>query len=361
MRHHIAALDASTGRPTGWNPNVDGAVDALALSGSTLYAGGSFTSIGGAARSQIAALDITTGRATAWNANANPPITCETEKCPAGFGVLTLAVSGSTVYAGGYFTSIGGQARNRIAALDTRTGDASAWNPNLAGPDAYYEFDEYVDALAVSGTTVYAGGGFTSIGGQARNNLAALDLTTGSATGWNPNPDGAVQALALSASTVYVGGSFTSIGGAARRRIAALDAGTGQAMTGIPTPAAMSTRWRSRAMPCTPAATSRRSAAAGATTSLRSTPRPARRPPGTQTLAATSTRWPCRARPCTPAVASVRSADIPSKASLPFDRCPERRILVMPAGRALPLSSQRHLGAYGRRSRNARIARPQRL
>ena len=44
---------------------------------------------------------------------------------------------------------------------------------------------------AVSGSTVYAGGDFTSIGGQTRNYIAALDATTGAATAWNPNASGA--------------------------------------------------------------------------------------------------------------------------------------------------------------------------
>ena len=42
----------------------------------------------------------------------------------------------------------------------------------------------------MSGSTVYAGGGFTSIGGQARNSIAALDATTGAATAWDPNASG---------------------------------------------------------------------------------------------------------------------------------------------------------------------------
>ena len=109
------------GLATAWNPNANGTVYALAVSGSTVYAGGDFTSIGGQARNRIAALDATTGLATAWNPNANS------------YRVDALAVSGSTVYAGGYFTSIGGQARNRIAALDAATGLATAWNPNANG------------------------------------------------------------------------------------------------------------------------------------------------------------------------------------------------------------------------------------
>ena len=91
----------------------------------------------------------------------------------------------------------------------------TAWNPNPNGA---------VHALAVSGSTVYAGGGFTSIGGQRRHGLAALDTQTGTATPWNPNADNDVNALAVSGSTVYAGGYFTSIGGQVRPNLAALDA-----------------------------------------------------------------------------------------------------------------------------------------
>ena len=100
-------------------------------------------------------------------------------------------MSGSTVYAGGAFTSIGGQARNYIAALDAATGAATAWNPNA---------NDRVHALAVSGSTVYAGGALHQHRGQTRNRIAALDAATGAATAWNPNADGSVGALAVSGS-----------------------------------------------------------------------------------------------------------------------------------------------------------------
>ena len=214
-RSGIAALDAA-GAVTGWDPDAidddyQGDIEALAVSGSTVYAGGDFSSIGGQSRNDLAALSASSGLATTW----------DPEPSATGYATVdALAVSGSTVYAGGLFTSIGGQTRNYIAALDATSGLATAWNPDAGGN---------VSTLAVSGSTVYAGGWFSSIGGQTRTNLAALDASTGLATGWNPSPDRAVDAVVVSGSTIYAVGYFTSIGGQSRSEIAALDATSGLA------------------------------------------------------------------------------------------------------------------------------------
>ncbi len=224
VRKGIAALDAGTGAATAWNPNSEYGVFALAVAGDTVYAGGSFTAIGGQTRFNLAALDATTGAATAWNPKPDGRVSA-------------LAVSGDTVYAGGLFGSIGGQKRSLIAALDAATGVATAWNPNAEGATCPppCRFPPPL-ALAVSGNTVYVAGDFTTIGGQARSSLAALDATTGAATAWNPNPGYGVMALAVSGDTVYVGGGFTAIGGQARNNIAALDATTGAATAWNPNP-----------------------------------------------------------------------------------------------------------------------------
>ena len=140
-RNYIARINAD-GTLHPWNPNASGAVNTIAVNGSTVYVGGSFNNIGGQARNSIAALNATTGLATAWNPNSNNL-------------VYTIAVSGSTVYAGGFFTTIGGQPRDRIAALDATTGIPTAWNPGADGQ---------INTIAVNGSTVYAGGGFTTIG-----------------------------------------------------------------------------------------------------------------------------------------------------------------------------------------------------
>jgi len=55
----------------------------------------------------------------------------------------------------------------------------------------------------VSGSTVYVGGFFTSVGGRRRNFVAALDASTGCATPWNLNASNIVYSLAVSGSTVY--------------------------------------------------------------------------------------------------------------------------------------------------------------
>jgi hypothetical protein len=41
---------------------------------------------------------------------------------------------------------------------------------------------------------VYAGGGFGSIGGQLRSNIAAIDASSGAATSWDPDAFGSVLA-----------------------------------------------------------------------------------------------------------------------------------------------------------------------
>ena len=221
-RRNLAALDASRDTLLSCNPRGNNTVFALALSGSTIYAGGLFTTIGGAAgtdtlpRNCLAAIDTVTGVATSWNPGANG-------------AVNAIATSGSTLYAGGSFDTIGvgDSARNHIAALDTSTGIATGWNPNT---------DAAVNTIVVppSGGFVYAGGTFATVGGTSRSRIAAIDTSTGLVTSWNPNAAGSVNSIVLSDSLVYVGGEFTHIGGASRNHLAAVDTITGAASTWNP-------------------------------------------------------------------------------------------------------------------------------
>ena len=118
-RNNIAHINSNgTVNPT-WNPNPDGSVLTIAISGSDIYVGGSLGLIGGQTRNYIAKLDNLNGDADAtWNPDPNG-------------NVVTIAISGSDIYVGGFFSSIGGQTRNNIAKLNNTTGTADAnWNPN---------------------------------------------------------------------------------------------------------------------------------------------------------------------------------------------------------------------------------------
>ena len=206
---------------TGWNPNAERlVVRALAVSGSTVYAGGDFTLDRRPGRATTSPRSTpTTGSATSWNPNANgarrrarrlrldrlrrrhlhldrrpdaqPHRRARRRhaarrrpgtRTPNG-AVYALAVSGSTVYAGGRFTSIGGQTRNNIAALDA---DAPA--RRRAGTRTPNEHASA--ALAVSGSTVYAGGIFPRSAASPATTSPRSTRPPAPATGWNPNANG---------------------------------------------------------------------------------------------------------------------------------------------------------------------------
>lgn len=201
-----AAALTTAGTLLPWGPDMGGSVQAIAVAGSTVYLGGAFTTVGSFTRNRAAAVGAvgsagTDGVLLGWN----PSVT------GTGIGVMSLLVSGTTVYIGGAFTSVGTETRSRLAAVDA-SGTVLPWNPNA---------NNSVYALAVTGTSVYAGGAFTAAGGLQRNRLAAVS-SVGAITPWNPDANAAVHAVELSGSTVYVGGDFTSVGGIARGRGAAV-------------------------------------------------------------------------------------------------------------------------------------------
>jgi hypothetical protein len=217
-RNYLAAYDTD-GVLTDWNPDADNAVHALAVSGSTVYAGGQFTSIGGVARDYLAAIGTDGTLSTTWKPSAD-------------FNVYALEIANGVVYTGGFFSTIndnvgsGPQTRLSLAALDATTGALDPnWTPNA---------NDEVDAIAVSGSTVYVGGWFTEIddgsGPVTRGSLAAIGTDgTLDTTTWIPDADAEVYALAASGGVVYMGGFFTSIddgkGGGAQTRnlLAAVD------------------------------------------------------------------------------------------------------------------------------------------
>ncbi len=173
----------------------------LSPSGSDLYIGGYFTSIGGGpTHNRIAKISA-----------AGTGIVDDNFAPSANNTVYTLALSGTDLYAGGVFTS----PYNKLAKFTGSTGVVASWNSMLTVNDAVY-------SLALSGTDLYVGGDFTSIGGQTRKAIAKMGANTAvvdinwafDATDYyNSSAVGPVYALAISGTDLYLGGSFGRLGG----------------------------------------------------------------------------------------------------------------------------------------------------
>src|SRR5262249_17958731 len=91
--------------------------------------------------------------------------------------VSCFAKSGSNLYVGGPFAMISGQSRRCVAAFDLTTGALSPWDATVA-LGALGAQD--IACISPSGSTLYLGGGFPSIGNTMITNLAAVtDATVG--------------------------------------------------------------------------------------------------------------------------------------------------------------------------------------
>ncbi len=203
---------------------INGVVWAQVIVGNRVYATGRFTRARPAgaapgtnetARSNILAYDLTTGAlVTSWAPTLNAQ------------GLrLAASADGSTIYVGGDFDQVSGQARSRIAAVDAQTGAVRAFNPGA---------NATVEALALNGNTLYLGGDFTTVGTsatgfRARSRLAAVDANTGAVLPWAPAADGLVRTMVVhpASGRVIVGGSFYALNGSQQWGMGSLDGVTG--------------------------------------------------------------------------------------------------------------------------------------
>ncbi len=201
-RSNLAALKADGTLDLNWKFDTNRQVEALAVSGDTLYVGGRFTSIGGEARNGLAAIDGST-----LNLNWKPIVRGKTAH------VRSLLVNGETLYIGGDFTKIDEEPRNSLAAINADSTVDSNWKPESNGE---------IYALTALGETIYVGGEFSSIDGQSIKNLAAIGANGALDQNWKPDPNGVIYALAANRETIYVGGHFTSIGEESRKNFAAI-------------------------------------------------------------------------------------------------------------------------------------------
>jgi len=150
--------------------------------------------------------------------------------------VRAMTISGNLLVITGWFSQVSGQARTNLAAIDLVTGEVMDWN---------LSYTSSIDKMVAKGDTVFVAGGFIQFGGQPRQMLAAFLASNGTLLPWAPTIMGSslaatsIRTLATSDSTVYIGGSFIAVDGTPRTNLAALDADNGSVLPWAPEPNGM--------------------------------------------------------------------------------------------------------------------------
>jgi hypothetical protein len=183
---------------TAGTPSLNGNVYSMHADGTDLYVGGAFTNAGGVSSAD----SIAQWNGTAWSGLA-----------PLNGGVNAIAVSGGKVYAGGTFTDAGGNADADFLAV----WNGSVWAPFCTSTAPGPTFGGAVNALQVIGNTLYVGGAFQNGAAIASADyLLACDLTTGASSSTvaaDGDMNGGVYALTAVGTTLYAGGQFINLGG----------------------------------------------------------------------------------------------------------------------------------------------------
>jgi hypothetical protein len=183
----------------GGGPGVDGDVVAMAVDGAgNVYVAGDFTVV-----NNIIVNGIAKWNGSSWSAFGSG---ISGAGLFGGPDVLALAVSGSTLYAGGEFTNAGSVPANGIAEWNGTSW--SALGSGISGADSYGSL--YVSGLALSGGTLYAGGDFANAGGSTANYIAKWDGSSWSALGSGMNSPVYWLAVSGTGSDLYAGGAFTT-------------------------------------------------------------------------------------------------------------------------------------------------------
>jgi uncharacterized repeat protein (TIGR01451 family) len=231
LANRVARFSPTTGTwsvlNSGNGNGVNAEVDALAVMGSDLYVGGQFTTANAGSTgpmpmvsaNNIARFNTTT---QTWSALSNG-----NGNGVNGY-VFAMAVRGTELYLGGSFTStnFGGSGStpavpaNRVAKFNAA---ASTWSALKNGNGN--GVNDIVYALAVRGTEVFVGGSITSVnfGGSGSTppvpaNRVAIFSTKAStwsalSTANGNGVDNRVVALAVSGHDLYLGGWFQTAGG----------------------------------------------------------------------------------------------------------------------------------------------------
>lgn len=166
-RRNIFAYGLKDGAVRPFAPAVDGPVYALSAGASnTVYLGGSFKTVNGAAQRGLARVNLTAGqRIASFGAKIN-------------WGdVRAMSVKGSRLYVGGTFSAINGVSRVGLARLNASTGTVDAgFDAKLSAPGLARTRVEHFD-LSPDGRNLIAVGALLKVGAAERTQIALLDVS----------------------------------------------------------------------------------------------------------------------------------------------------------------------------------------
>jgi hypothetical protein len=135
-RKYFAKINPD-GTLNAWNPNVNGTVYSMVLTGNILYLAGKFSKVNNQPRKSVAALDVNTGALLSFSANVDNK-------------VYKLKCNNAKVYIQGDFKKINGINRIHAAALDSATGNLTNWYPNNAWAIRDFDFTNNKVYCAIS-------------------------------------------------------------------------------------------------------------------------------------------------------------------------------------------------------------------
>jgi hypothetical protein len=257
VRNYLAKISRTgTGlADAAWNANVPTRVLSYAITGSDLYIAGEFLTVNSIARRYIAKLSLADASVSSWN--------------PADISarVTDIATDGTNVFIGGDFTVVSGFFSPGVAIFDTNLnlvpfdpfdgqtpglinamvisgndlylGGAMRYFKDVGFIDDFFkvdlslgEIDESFDmgidsqilSMDLEGNILYLGGWFEAFGVTPRFGAAAIDITSDTLTGFDPNVNNAVYSIDAdhTLGQVFLAGFFNQVGGNAAPNLASV-------------------------------------------------------------------------------------------------------------------------------------------
>jgi hypothetical protein len=225
---------ASDPDPAAWMAN--GFVKASVQYGNVMFIGGNFTTVAESVKpgsvsangvtglTGLAAINMTTGQAIP---AFRPQLAAGAKQTRV---VYALAIVGNRLYVGGQFSTVGGKAHLNLAAIDidpsTFAGTiANNFNPVVGVPKSAGE----VRTILAGSDGLYVGGTFTKVNGVGRQNTAKLNWNGTLVNTYNTPGNGNVQDMvwATDNASIFLAGAFTQLGGNKRYAIGRVNPATG--------------------------------------------------------------------------------------------------------------------------------------